>query len=333
MAIPPEGATVVGMVGATPIPIVQLGEGTRLMVKKKRGRFTLLQEAPITATAPVVATTVSSETPAVTHIQPSVENRERTYSGSESVISNASSYGTTSTATTANHSHQTFAGTGAPVVTRKGRFFVTNLKDPSFIAVNFNPQMAKAVVPVQTMLAPAPSVTPPAEPFPSDSTAASLSPSHQLPPSVVHQASLPQTAGAPQYGVQQYVAPQGVVQPVAVQQGVVPQPAALPQSAGPQPGVAQEYGIANVDDQNEMAAKTAKSQARRHASVPGSRPLGVAGQTGLGKVFYFLDQMRLEVADADRTIKSLQAEMKFLVSSSWIHFSCRLVSSFQLQVN
>ena len=35
---------------------------------------------------------------------------------------------------------------------------------------------------------------------------------------------------------------------------------------------------------------------------------------GLGKVFYFLDQMKAEVTDADQKIKTLQTDMKFLVS-------------------
>jgi len=34
--------------------------------------------------------------------------------------------------------------------------------------------------------------------------------------------------------------------------------------------------------------------------------------TGLGKVYYFLDQMKLEVTEADKTIKCLQKDMKFL---------------------
>ena len=41
---------------------------------------------------------------------------------------------------------------------------------------------------------------------------------------------------------------------------------------------------------------------------------GGMSSVGLGKVFYFLDQMKLEVTDADRTIKNLQTDMKILVS-------------------
>ena len=55
---------------------------------------------------------------------------------------------------------------------------------------------------------------------------------------------------------------------------------------------------------------------RKSASVPRSNNAGVGGEAGLGKVFYFLEQMRLEVTEADRTIKSLQSDAKFLVRST-----------------
>jgi hypothetical protein len=38
------------------------------------------------------------------------------------------------------------------------------------------------------------------------------------------------------------------------------------------------------------------------------------GAGGLGKVFHYLEQMKMEVTDADRTIKTLKTDMKFLVS-------------------
>jgi hypothetical protein len=40
---------------------------------------------------------------------------------------------------------------------------------------------------------------------------------------------------------------------------------------------------------------------------------GTWSSVGLGKAFYFLDQMKIEVTDADRVIKNLQTDMKFLV--------------------
>eukprot|EP00550_Attheya_septentrionalis_P012575 CAMPEP_0198304816 /NCGR_PEP_ID=MMETSP1449-20131203/57594_1 /TAXON_ID=420275 /ORGANISM="Attheya septentrionalis, Strain CCMP2084" /LENGTH=947 /DNA_ID=CAMNT_0044007345 /DNA_START=185 /DNA_END=3028 /DNA_ORIENTATION=+ len=49
------------------------------------------------------------------------------------------------------------------------------------------------------------------------------------------------------------------------------------------------------------------------ASIPVDRVhKTLDGKGGLGKVLYFLDQMKLEVTDADRTIKELQSGMKFL---------------------
>lgn len=41
---------------------------------------------------------------------------------------------------------------------------------------------------------------------------------------------------------------------------------------------------------------------------------GTYGNLGLGKLSYFLDQMKSEVSDADRMIKHLQTDMKVLVS-------------------
>lgn len=40
---------------------------------------------------------------------------------------------------------------------------------------------------------------------------------------------------------------------------------------------------------------------------------GAWSTVGLGKVFYLLDQMKIEVSDADGCIKTLQTDMKLLV--------------------
>jgi hypothetical protein len=48
-----------------------------------------------------------------------------------------------------------------------------------------------------------------------------------------------------------------------------------------------------------------------------ARPTGAKGaqtNVGFGKVLYFLDQMKLEVTEADRTIKEQECDMKSLVS-------------------
>jgi hypothetical protein len=63
------------------------------------------------------------------------------------------------------------------------------------------------------------------------------------------------------------------------------------------------------------------------ASIPVDRAhKTLGGKGGLGKVLYFLDQMKLEVTDADRTIKELQSGMKFLVSLPFT-LRCALVNT------
>jgi hypothetical protein len=52
---------------------------------------------------------------------------------------------------------------------------------------------------------------------------------------------------------------------------------------------------------------TSRPTPSRHTSS------ALAGQQGFGKLLYFLDQMRLEVNDADKNIKTLQTDMKCLV--------------------
>lgn len=75
---------------------------------------------------------------------------------------------------------------------------------------------------------------------------------------------------------------------------------------------AQSHGQTQEKEKaiNEAYQKPASRAGARNAAV------GVAGRTGLGKVFYFLDQMRLEVSDAERTIKTMQTDMRLLVSMS-----------------
>ena len=62
----------------------------------------------------------------------------------------------------------------------------------------------------------------------------------------------------------------------------------------------------------EQATQQPQQYQHRYKSSNGSSKPNLASQKGLGKVFYFLDQMRTEVLDADRTIKALQSEMKSL---------------------
>jgi hypothetical protein len=87
-------------------------------------------------------------------------------------------------------------------------------------------------------------------------------------------------------------------------------------------GTSLETSDLTTDDNSTRKSETRTrppqgSKERKHYSVPKvarQSPSGSMGQAGLGKVFYFLDQMRLEVSGADRTIKTLQIDMKCLVS-------------------
>jgi len=62
----------------------------------------------------------------------------------------------------------------------------------------------------------------------------------------------------------------------------------------------------------------AASKSSQHQQPPPARKaapgIHAGQQTGFGKLFYFMDQMRAEVVEADRAIKSLQTNNKFLVS-------------------
>jgi hypothetical protein len=61
-------------------------------------------------------------------------------------------------------------------------------------------------------------------------------------------------------------------------------------------------------------AKVPNQQQRPTKPAPRHIAPGFAGQQqGFGKMYYFLDQMRSEVQEADRTIKSLQTDMRCMV--------------------
>lgn len=78
----------------------------------------------------------------------------------------------------------------------------------------------------------------------------------------------------------------------------------VPTGAGPAKVIKQPSTVAPAQTQPPR-------NKQRNLVAPRSTP-GYGNGAGLGKVFYFLDQMRNEVTDADRTIKSLQKDMKFM---------------------
>ncbi|MGK3738246.1 MAG: hypothetical protein ACI90V_005093 [Bacillariaceae sp.] len=104
------GDQIIGMVGA--IPIIKLQSGGMHYVKKKKGRFSLLQETPVIPNNGMPSG-VSSRSQSPMHPRD------------------------TSVGITAP---QTFDGKSAPTVKKKGRFFVTNVKDPGSILPNLQIQ-------------------------------------------------------------------------------------------------------------------------------------------------------------------------------------------------
>ena len=81
--------------------------------------------------------------------------------------------------------------------------------------------------------------------------------------------------------------------------------------------------IANAETSACKPPLHAKTPHQKASTVHAARPVskaplsfdnkGVGSSLGLGKVLYFLDQMKQEVTEADRTIKTLQSDAKFLV--------------------
>ena len=95
------------------------------------------------------------------------------------------------------------------------------------------------------------------------------------------------------------------------QQVPMPQEIPLQQQHGHCQSGASVLPIASGD--TAKPAQTVMSAAeKRPKRPPGAK--GVQTNVGFGKVLYFLDQMKLEVTEADRTIKEQENDMKFLVS-------------------
>lgn len=95
------------------------------------------------------------------------------------------------------------------------------------------------------------------------------------------------------------------------QQAPMPQEMPLPQHhAHSQSGASVPQTPSDDTVKPIQAVKSATEQrAKRPAGAKGAQT-----HVGFGKVLYFLDQMKLEVTEADRTIKEQESDMKFLVS-------------------
>jgi hypothetical protein len=107
-------------------------------------------------------------------------------------------------------------------------------------------------------------------------------------------------------------------------------PSAAYANCGAEEGVANVgatfYEPASITRQASpmVSAVASKSVLSRAPTAQGSAPQRPhQQQQGFGKMLYFLDQMKLEVTDADQKIKSLQTDMRCLVCSG--NFVCFVV--------
>ncbi|CAB9511457.1 secreted protein [Seminavis robusta] len=388
---------IVGMVGTTPIVKIQGTAGH--VVKKKKGRFKLLEEVPAANTptppppleSPAGNEATTAPAPALAAAPVSavvVAGRERT-------LSNGSAMSQI-TSVTHHANPQTFDGTGAPVVKKKGRFMVTNVKNPGLIAVQLAAQPAPApnkVEVTQQQQQQTPTVSqqnihgspshqqnrsdPPLQgtQLPAqdqqqlqNGPAEILIPAQQqviltdnsmavqvLPASTVQQhlvypaqmiqtpvqqaylpmgqggAVMPDTPTQQQYQQQSQVGgasqmtlqqPVGQTQPLAAlgnQSGSPVQDSAKQGQSAPEEPVgtpaAPAPAATTKQPKQPQGASVAQAQPPRNKQRNLVAPRNVTGYSngaGLGKVFYFLDQMKNEVTEADRTIKTLQKDMKFM---------------------
>eukprot|EP00980_Cylindrotheca_fusiformis_P009354 scaffold2047_cov129-Cylindrotheca_fusiformis.AAC.33 len=140
---------IIGMMGT--IPIMKIQGATVHYVKKKRGRFKVLQEtrgmssnlrSRTTSTVPV--TGVVHQSPAQVGTQPTqgvppgrvpsnIDIPTPAGQSGSSVVSVLSSAGPSHFVNNQAAGPQTFDGTSAPTVKKKGRFVVTNVRDPGSI--------------------------------------------------------------------------------------------------------------------------------------------------------------------------------------------------------
>lgn len=132
---------IIGMVGA--IPIIKMQGGGTHYVKEKKGRFSLLQTTPVIPSVVGVTSSTSStshtqaeESRNSTAVPISNSSNSRSQSPAPVVASVSTSVpaaSQTAPPTAPQTAPQTFDGKSAPTVKRKGRFVVTNVKDPGSI--------------------------------------------------------------------------------------------------------------------------------------------------------------------------------------------------------
>jgi hypothetical protein len=150
------GEQVIGMVGA--IPLLKIQGGGLHYVKKKKGRFNLLQETP---PVPAIGFPFGQPGEATAATTPDVTTENHAHQselkpGEYNVNSQAAnippipvnitvptrSQSPLSGVSQVAPAPQTFDGKSAPTVKKKGRFIVTNVKDPNSIPGHPNPSMS-----------------------------------------------------------------------------------------------------------------------------------------------------------------------------------------------
>lgn len=375
---------VIGMVGA--IPIVKIQAPQQQPVKRKKGRFKLLQETPSVAIGIANNTTsagVAASTAAVAS-SPNTAQQPPTNAPIPINISVPASQGQSMTSAVSQLSlnipnPQTFDGTSAPRVKKMGRFVVSNVKDPTSIPMAIQPQQGQSPAAMPTeqsvqqqvqqnqqismnqnqTLQPtqythvqnqppnqqmagqhARSLSVPTnfvdtQPFPMVLTIAepqTLTSYSAL--GVVQQQQIPQASPArgqqlPPLPPQQLPSDNLSQTQVSASKSTPP---STPGGSMPNNFVESPMRSKLVTNMQNVPLPKIPQSAEKQKAVNGGVPKkkaaqnrggklpqtigsnGVLSSVGLGKVFYFLEQMKVEVTEADRIIKTLQTDMKLLVS-------------------
>jgi FtsZ-binding cell division protein ZapB len=321
----PQGGSVVqpgasSRVGHT--PIVQMQATSGHVVKKKKGRFSLLQNTA--ASTPLPDPSVGVQTQGTSGPRPvknPVNNRDRSWSN---------------TSNTSNQTNQP-EGTTPQITKKKGRFVLTTMAPQAMVGV-----------PVQAVMTPMDNATFASEgsgnfavdsqvghsyPYAATSPLVVVAPAPQfVQHQVLYTADMQPTEQAlpPPSSFQQQLHGINAMDPTQVNSSLHQpvdstrlqnhQISGTPplQNSGP-----NRYDLVSTEITSgaEEAEKIKPGRpknathARKSSSASGTgrqTSAGYSGQAGLGKVFHFLDQMRLEVTNAERTIKSLQSDSKFL---------------------
>lgn len=282
-----------------------LSEAIGSVVTKKKGRFNFLEQAPVREASPgrLVDGTDAAEG----------RQHERSFSATSAPGESSiplSKPGSTNDAA------------GAPVVKKKGRFVVTSVPAKAVVTTTQSVMSevqtsAQSQAPSQIELG--------YNNYEGYTTTAILGSQEQL-----------NYAAAPTYdrtmdGTQAAVQPQvqtGLPSTFDAQQPPPPTPNRMSpvpmvapslDSQSPSTHRKQSPLLTTEESGPSTSTNTAaqqNQQSRTKLAAARSTPGGIAGQQGFGKMYYFLDQMKLEVTDADKNIKSLQTDMKCMVRGS-----------------